>query len=383
MFAKAVSPASTTRRWYALAIAARPRTMRTTERHESPISIWARRAISVPLYLVLAAVAFGGAPLWLFAAAVVDVATGAMRRFPRVRALLFFGVYLGCEVVGMTIALGLGVGLVGGRVGGRGAYVAANAALQRAWTTALFKGAVTVFSMKVDVEGLEHARSGPLLLFVRHASTADTVLAAALVANPNRLLLRYVLKRELLWDPCLDIVGRRLPNAFVDRKAPRSAGEIQAVARLAEGLDGTSAVLIYPEGTRFAPAKLERAVAALRERVAAAPGVEERAGMNQLADVAARFRHVLPPRLGGPLALLAAAPDVDVVFLEHTGLDEAASFSRFWRGGLIGKTLRVRLRRFAAAEIPVDRRDGWLFDRWAEVDDWIALAREGGGAASP
>ncbi len=186
------------------------------------------------------------------------------------------------------------------------------------------------------------------------------MIAAALVANPNRLLLRYVLKRELLWDPCLDIVGRRLPNTFVDRKTPRNKAEIDAVAGLARDLDARSAVLIYPEGTRFSAAKLSRGIEALRERK-----------QERLAVMASGFRRVLPPRLGGPLALLDAAPGVDVVLLEHTGFEGAATFTRFWSGGLVNKRLQVRLRRFAADAIPRVGRDEWLFERWAEMDAWI------------
>lgn len=173
--------------------------------------------------------------------------------------------------------------------------------------------------------------------------------------------MRYVLKRELLWDPCLDIVGRRLPNAFVDRTGDRGRADVEAVARLGENLDDRSAVLIYPEGSRFTPAKLERSLAALRERK-----------LDELLAIATQFRHVLPPRLGGPLALLDAAPSVDVLFVEHAGLESAGTFSQFWSGGLIGQPLRVRLRRFAAANIPRERRAEWLFERWAEMDAWIA-----------
>jgi len=184
--------------------------------------------------------------------------------------------------------------------------------------------------------------------------------------------LRYVLKRELLWDPCLDLVGRRLPNAFVARGSERSTHaatratlpttpEIDAVKSLARDLNERSAVLIYPEGTRFSESKLARAKERLREL-----------GRTEHADLAAGFRHVLPPKLGGPLALLSAAPDVDVVVLEHTGFEGAATLASFWNGGLIGKTVRVRLRRFGAATLPRDALAGWLFARWAEVDAWVA-----------
>jgi hypothetical protein len=59
----------------------------------------------------------------------------------------------------------------------------------------------------------------PVIVFLRYASVADTLLPAVFLANPNGLKLRYVLKHELLLDPCLDIVGNRLPNSFVQRSA--------------------------------------------------------------------------------------------------------------------------------------------------------------------
>ena len=214
--------------------------------------------------------------------------------------------------------------------------------------------------MKVEVEGLEVAKGGPLLLFVRHSSTADTVLAATLVANPHRLLLKYVLKRELLWDPCLDIVGRRLPNAFIDRNAPKREGELSAILELAKNLDEHLAVLIYPEGTRFSEAKQKRFVEALKEK-----------GQDKLAAIAGGYRMVLPPRLAGPLGLIDAAPGVDLVLLEHSGFEGAATFRRFWNGALVGRTIRVRLRRIPAQSIPKEGRDQWLFERWAEMDQWI------------
>lgn len=330
-------------------------------RDDSLLSIWSRRAASVPLYLLLGVLVAVTTPLWVVGGLAADAVTGKARLLPRTRALAFFALYLVCEVLGVAAAAGLWLVTLGGRVGGPRRYVDLNAALQRRWTAALFGGATRLFSMRVEVEGLELARTGPLLLFVRHSSTADTVLAAALAANPNRLLLRYVLKRELLWDPCLDIVGRRLPNAFIDRTSPRSQGEIEAITRLARDLDACSAVLIYPEGTRFSPGRLAAAVEMLRKR-----------GKEELAEMAARYRNVLPPRVGGPLALLEAAPGVDLLLVEHTGFEGAASFRQFWGGTLVGKTIHVRLRRIPASEIPQAGRDRWLFERWAEVDRWIS-----------
>ena len=183
-------------------------------------------------------------------------------------------------------------------------------------------------------------------------------LAAALVANPNKILLRYVLKQELLWDPCLDVVGRRLPNAFIDRAARKRGEELALIAELAQGLDPSSAVLIYPEGTRFSQSKRARALEKLQDKPA-------------LFEIAQQMQAVLPPKLAGPLSLLQASPGTDVVILEHQGFEGAASFSEFWGGGLIGRTLRVRLRRISAGDIPDQDRDIWLFRQWAETDLWV------------
>ena len=78
-------------------------------------------------------------------------------------------------------------------------------------------GAQRIFGITIEVEGTDELRDGPIIVFLRHSSVADTLLPAVFIANPNGLKLRYVLKHELLWDPCLDIVGNRLPNSFVRR----------------------------------------------------------------------------------------------------------------------------------------------------------------------
>ena len=337
-------------------------------RAEPVLVTWTRRALSLPLYFSLAAWMLATLPLWLPVLAlldgITDLAAGRRGLWARSRAVCFLSLYLVCEVIGVLGATWVWLTSAGGRLPDRQTFVERNAALQRWFTGTLFRAALRLYSMRLERTGFDGDLRGPFLLLVRHTSTADTVLAASLVANPQRLLLRYVLKRELLWDPCLDIVGQRLPNAFVDRSGSHRQAELQAVASLAHGLDARSAVLIYPEGTRFSRSKRDRAIAALQDE-----------GKADLAQIAAGFQHVLPPRLGGPLSLLQAAPGVDVLILEHCGFEGAATLPSLWRGALVGQTLRARLRRIPATDIPAERRDLWLFQRWAEVDAWVADAR--------
>ena len=192
-----------------------------------------RRLISIPAVGLSLVVWVLTAPLWFCVFVVMDGLNPGLKRRPRLRAMCFFGLYFLCQLLGIVVAGMIWLLCVGGRLGGKGRYLSANYTLQRFWSQALFRGSFGLFSMSIDVEGESLARQGPYLLFVRHSSSADTVLAAGELANPQRRRFRYVLKQELLWDPCLDIVGCRLPNVFVNRQAVRSGEEALAVAELA------------------------------------------------------------------------------------------------------------------------------------------------------
>ena len=193
--------------------------------------------------------------------------------------------------------------------------------MQSLWARTLFTGVTRLFSMRVDVAGAEAVRRGPLFLFSRHASRLDTLLPAVFAAHPYTLRLGHVMKRELLWDPCLDIVGQRTRNAFVRRGSDARDEEIALLRQLAAAIEEHDGVLLFPERTRFSPAKRERALAHL-------------VATKQFARLerAKHFQYVLPPRRGGALALLETRPDVDVAFLAHAGFEGTASLNEIWRG---------------------------------------------------
>ena len=178
--------------------------------------------------------------------------------------------------------------------------------------------------------------------------------------------LRYVFKRELLWDPCLDIVGQRVPNVFVDRFSDDSEGEIRRTRELTRDLGPRDGLLIHPEGTRFSEAKRER----ILERL-------HREGDAKLLEYARSLQSVLPPRPGGTLALLEAAPEADVVVCAHTGFEGAASLAQIWQGALVHQTVRVQFRRIPRDAIPTGRDDrlAWLLEEWQRVDAWVASHR--------
>ena len=178
-----------------------------------------------------------------------------------------------------------------------------------------------LFRVSLDVEGDEATAPGPMVLMMRHASLADTLLPTVLVLRRHKIRLRYVLKRELLWDPALDLAGNVLPNYFVDRRSTDAAAEVERVRSLGVGLGESDGVLIYPEGTRFTEEKRERVIEILRHR------------FPHLVERAEALRGVLAPRQAGVLALLEAG--TDVVVCAHVGLDGLSHVKRIWRGGLV------------------------------------------------
>jgi 1-acyl-sn-glycerol-3-phosphate acyltransferase len=308
------------------------------------------------LWLALVATA----PLWLVVTACVDLASS--RRVASLRAFCFFLWFLSCEAVGvLASALFTPLAWMSGDGGER--FLRVHYAFQRLWSRALLAGAGRLYSLTFDVEGEEVVAPGPALLLVRHASVGDTLLPAVFASGPHGLRLRYVLKRELLWDPCLDIVGNRLPNAFVTRGSDDSAGQIAKVRELASGLSAREGVLIFPEGTRFTEAKRARVI----ERL------EERGERRALLEAARALEHTLPPQLGGVTATLDAAPDADVVFCAHTGFEGISTMRELLLGSFVGRRIHVRFWRVPRASVPDDdeRRVEWLLEQWAELDRWV------------
>ncbi len=327
---------------------------------ESRWTRWGRRAISLPaVYLGLALVALGF-PGWLALGALADLATGgARRRWPIVRSLFLLFGYLFWTCFGVTGWLG--AELISLRTP-RPRYLRRLFRLQQIWARGLFDMARRSLSLRVHVEEGFVPDEQPILLFVRHTSMVDVLLPAVFVSGPHDVLLRYVMKREVLFDPAIDIVGQRLENAFVSRGKGAAEREENAIRALASGLGEREGVIVFPEGTRFSEAKRTDALARIR---ASGDGV-------RLAR-AERMKHVLPPRSRGPLAVLEAAPRADVIFLAHRGFDGASGALDILRGTLIGRAIELKTWRVPRAQVPVQRDAclAWLDVEWARIDAWI------------
>ena len=284
-------------------------------------------------------------------------AIGGRGRFAAVRLLLFGWVYMLVDVIGVTSVFCFW--LISGFGRRRARYALLTYGLQGWWASTLLGAMRFIFRVGLEVEGDEVVVPGPIILMMRHASLADTVLPSVLVLRRHGLHLRYVLKRELLWDPALDLAGNAMPNYFLDRRSTDPAAEVEHVRALGVGLGEGDGVLIYPEGTRFTPEKRERALEILRRR------------FPHLVERAEALRGVLAPRLAGVLALLEAG--TDVVVCAHVGFDGLSHVKRLWQGGLVGMKIKVAFWRIPARDIPAGEteRTDWLFAQWRLVDDWV------------
>lgn len=237
------------------------------------------------------------------------------------------------------------------------------------WARSHLGGIRALFGLTFEVEGIEAAGPGPVLILIRHASIIDNTLPDALIGHAHGLGLRFVLKRELQVIPTIDIGGRWVPTNFVRRASKDPASELAQVRRLAHELGPGEGVLIYPEGTRHTEEKLRRAQQLIAER------------QPDIAPLADKLRWVLPPRLGGPLALLDESRGADVVVCGHVGLDGFEHIRDIWTGGLVGTTVRVRVWRYPASSLPdgEEERVRWLYERWQVLDDWVGEQRAGDG----
>jgi 1-acyl-sn-glycerol-3-phosphate acyltransferase len=320
--------------------------------HASSTSPTKRRLLTISVYFGTWVLLTALAPLWVPLAFIV----GLLRRrhFIVLRLLAFFWTYLAIEMIGLTLAAGIYLITPGDDARRQTLFFE----LECWWGSSLFKWLARYLSLTTSIEGNENILPGHVLVFIRHASIIDTAIPVTFISNATGLRLRYVFKRELLVDPCIDVAGHASPNYFIDRGGS-PAEELAGIRGLAVDL-GDQGVLLYPEGTRFTERKKK---IALRRLAKAHP---------DLVPLAESFHHCLPPKPGGALTLMEAAPDADVLVVAHRGLEGLAEVTDLLSGAVVGKEVQVSIWRIPASEIPEgDARRRWLFDLWKRVDDFV------------
>jgi len=311
-----------------------------------------RRLITVPLFMSLTVLLTGLLPLLIVIAFLLTVAPSMRGALPTLGFMLG---YLWCETIGIVSAFVIWL-----RYREHEAFLSANFKLQCWWANTLKVIGERLFRLSFRVVGSDALIGPPAIILPRHTSIADTVLPMVYYAIPQQIRLRYVLKKELLVDPCLDIVGHRLPNYFVDRQGEDSEGARHGVALLMADMKPNEGALIYPEGTRFSPAKR----AALQHRYRASP--------EMLAQLE-RWTELLPPRLGGTLAMLSANPGRDIIFMAHIGFEGSSHFRNLVNGSWVGAKVTLIFWRIRFEDVPSssDSLREFLFEQWDRMQSAV------------
>ncbi|MCK2212219.1 1-acyl-sn-glycerol-3-phosphate acyltransferase [Actinomadura sp. ATCC 31491] len=327
-----------------------------------------RRLVLAPLVIVVTVAMLVTLPLWLVVTAAASMRLPPpQRRGPR---FVWFGVaWLTLESLVLIACLWLWVA-------GGARHQERHYGLVTWFLSRVYGAAVRIFRLRLDVEepaGRGGVSSRPVIVLARHAGPGDSFLLIHRLLVTHGRRPRIVMKAVLQYDPTLDVVINRLPNAFVPRRSghPRTIGEIR---RLAATMDERDALVIFPEGANFSPRRRRVAIRRLEAK-----------GLAEEAERARGLEHVLPPRPNGALAAISACPAADVVFVAHTGLDDLVTLGDIWRRLPYTAHISAKWWLVPAAEVPRGRaeRVRWLYDNWARIDAWISEQRLPVGGAGP
>ena len=326
-----------------------------------------RRVVLAPAVIALTVALWAAAPLWLIGAAVASAFVPGWLRPVRLVWVLVLHLTLESlilvELFGLWIASGFGLFIR------RPFFERIHYDLVQAYLVIFFREARRVLRLKVETVGpTPDAFPGdPLLVCCRHAGPGDSFTLMYALMHWYRREPRVVLKDTMAWDPAIGIMLHRLPSRFIQPNPGSRGADVEAqIAEMARGLDANDALVIFPEGGNFTPARRERAIARLRSL-----------GLERMAQRAERMKHVLAPRPGGVIAALEAAPDADVLLVAHTGLDHLLTMRDLWHALPMDKQIIMRWWRVPREDIPTgrDAQIEWLFDWWAQIDAWVEQHR--------
>jgi len=117
------------------------------------------------------------------------------------------------------------------------------------WARIVTRLACAICGIRYRIEGLENIPRAPAVLLAKHQSAWETI--AFQVIFPPQV---YVLKRELLWIPFFGWGLALMSPIAIHRGKGHSA--LREIARKGkERLDQGFCVVVFPEGTRVAPAE--------------------------------------------------------------------------------------------------------------------------------
>ncbi|MFE1646161.1 1-acyl-sn-glycerol-3-phosphate acyltransferase [Microbacterium sp. P01] len=347
--------------------------------------VWVRRVLLAPLVAVGGPLLIGFTPLILIA--FVIIASAIPRRFRWPRAVLMLLVYVLWDALLLIVLFALWIGSGFGWKVRSPAFVRAHYAVAAFALRALFWVSRGVLKVRIATEAAEETGAGtapasfermfrpgqPLVVASRHAGPGDSFILMHALLNHVKRMPRVVVKDTMQWDPAIDVLLNRLPTRFITPTgfaappgaAPRTGSAHPAtemISDLAKGLGPADAFVIFPEGGNYTEARRTSRIDRLRQ-----------GGNEPLAARAEALQHVLAPQPGGLYAALDSAPDADVVFIAHSGLDELATAGDLWRALPTEKRIVLHAWRVPRAEVPTDREDQviWLFEWFARIDAWV------------
>ena len=316
---------------------------------------WVRRPVMVLGVAAMAVLLLVLLPAWLPLLLLID-AVRRNWRFPLVRFTSFGLLWAWLESLGIIGAIALWVV-------GQSRNQNANFALQKLWTRGVVGALGLTVGLHIEVEGADKLGDGPFIALCRHASLADSVMSAWVFMTASALRPRYVLKKELKLDPCLDVVGHRLPNYFLDRSSSDVATELQGIEQMALGLTADEIAVIFPEGTRANDAKRQRILERIREK------------SPKRAEKLEKLKYLMAPKTAGVTALLAAVPNAKVVTMWHAGFDGMDSFRGIVRH-LAKSAVRVHVKVTEHQRATVATGEAfvaWLDDQWCAMDKAVGV----------
>lgn len=316
-----------------------------------------RRLLLAPLVLVLELAFVVVSPLLAVLAALLTPVVGTRG----LRLLAIAVAYAARHAAGLLACLALWVASGFGARSRSPRFQRAYYDLMRWFVGGVYRSIARWARVEVRIDGTDEAlaalsRAGePAIVLSRHAGEGDSLLVLHELLCRHGRRPRLVLHEALRLDPLIDVLGHRLPNRFVD---PRGGDTEVEIAAMTEDVGEDGAVLIFPEGANITPERRQRAIERLEE-----------AGHEQQAAWAAAMRHVLPPRPGGTLASMQAAPHARVFVIGHVGVP--VGFGEMWERLPARQTIELRV--WVAEDAPDDHleRIDWLFGVWRALDDWV------------
>jgi 1-acyl-sn-glycerol-3-phosphate acyltransferase len=345
-----------------------------------------RRLVLAPVAVVIAiavAVLFPLLTLLMFVVSLAGLSWP--RRMRGLRLLCFALTWLAADAAALFLSLGLWLASgFGGRLHTE-PYQARHYAIMHWFLDVVYHAAARLFGLRIEVTGPEPASgedgaspapgedaaspARPVIVLSRHAGPGDSLLLVRYLLTVCGRRPHVVMTAAMQFDPAVDVVANRVPNVFVRRRRTGSGQFVEQIERLAQGLEGKGALVIFPEGGDWTPGRWQRRVRRL-----------EQAGHHDLAARARAMPHLLPPRAGGALSAITACPGADVIFVAHAGLDRLVSVGDVWRSLPMDHVVRARWWRVPAEEVPRgddhESQVRWLYDWWQRIETWISSEPE-------